>query len=146
MERTYELTVFNTVTGEYEKVSVSKEVFQAYMRTGWNIKDNDKSFYDHEIQFSALIGGEEGSYENFSEFIDSSANPEVIFSKQDQIRALHTAISKLTNQERELIIALFYEGQTEQSYAESLGLKQQTIHKKKERILKKIKNSLFDGC
>jgi len=146
MERTYELTVFNTVTGEYEKVSVSKEVYQAYMRTGWNIKDNNKSYYDHEIQFSALIGGEEGYYENFSVFVDSSANPEAIFSKRDQERTLRKAISELTSQERELIIALFYERKTEQSYAEHLGVKQQTIHKKKKRILKKLKNFLLDGC
>lgn len=146
MERTYVLTVFNTVTGEFEKVSVSKEVYHAYMRTGWNIKDNDKSYYDHEIQFSALIGGEEGSYENFNVFVDSSANPEVIFSKRDQERTLRKAISELTSQERELIIALFYERKTEQSYAEHLGVKQQTIHKKKKRILKKLKNLLLDGC
>jgi len=43
MEKTYEVTVFNTVTGKYEKVSVSKEVYHAFMRTGWNIKDNNET-------------------------------------------------------------------------------------------------------
>ena len=36
MEKTYEVTTFNTITRKYEKVSVSKEVYHAYTRTGWN--------------------------------------------------------------------------------------------------------------
>ena len=36
----YTLTVFNTCTQEYEEVAVTEEVYRAYYRTGWNIKDN----------------------------------------------------------------------------------------------------------
>lgn len=38
----YTLTVFNTCTQEYEEVAVTEEVYRAYYRTGWNIKDNNQ--------------------------------------------------------------------------------------------------------
>mgnify|MGYP004570177211 CR=1 FL=1 len=76
MEKTYLIMVYNTLTSQYEDVTVSEEVYNAYMRTNWNIKDNTKRFYAHEIQFSSLIGGEEGTYENFQEFIDTEHTPE----------------------------------------------------------------------
>ena len=76
MSKTYLITVYNTLTSKYEDVTVSEEVYHAYMRTNWNMKDNTKNFYTHEIQFSSLIGGEEGAYENFREFIDTEHTPE----------------------------------------------------------------------
>ena len=53
----------------YEDVVVTKDVYDTYCRTEWNIKDNNASFYDHEIQMSCLIGGEDNGYENFREFV-----------------------------------------------------------------------------
>ncbi|MCU6720883.1 hypothetical protein OCV67_13230 [Porcipelethomonas ammoniilytica] len=52
----YIISVRNTANGKYENVEVTEEVYRAYMRTGWNIKDNDESFFKHQIQFSALLG------------------------------------------------------------------------------------------
>ena len=54
--RKFTLIVFNTCTQEYEEVIVTEEVYRAYCRTRWNIKDNDQSFFDHEIQTSGMIG------------------------------------------------------------------------------------------
>ena len=63
--RKFTLIVFNTCTQEYEEVIVTEEVYRAYCRTRWNIKDNDQSFFDHEIQTSGMIGSQDGAYENF---------------------------------------------------------------------------------
>jgi len=52
----YIISVRNTANGKYENVEVTEEVYRAYMRTGWNIKDNDESFFKHQTQFSALLG------------------------------------------------------------------------------------------
>lgn len=142
MTETYELTIFNTVTQKYEKVSVSKEVYHAYMRTGWNIKDNNESYYAHEIQLSSLIGGEDGAYENFQEFLEDSEDPEKLHEKQEQIEALHTAIAELTDADQHLVQALFFDGQSEREYADHLGVYRNAVHKRKVRILKQLKNSL----
>ena len=75
--RKYTLIVFNTCTREYEEVTVTEEVYHAYCRTRWNIKDNDESFFDHEIQMSGMIGSQDGAYENFREFIDTINVPDL---------------------------------------------------------------------
>ena len=35
-EKVYVLNVYNTMTGQYELIQVTKEVFQTYRRTKWN--------------------------------------------------------------------------------------------------------------
>ena len=61
-EKTYILNVYNTMTGEFELVQVTKEVFQTYRRTKWHIEDSTERFYKHETQMSSLIGGENDGY------------------------------------------------------------------------------------
>ena len=51
------------MTGEFELVQVTKEVFQTYRRTKWHIEDSTERFYKHETQMSSLIGGENDGYE-----------------------------------------------------------------------------------
>lgn len=65
------LKVYDTITGKMVDVEVTPEVYREYMRTEWGIKNNNNSFYEHEIQFSALIGGNDDAYENFDEFIQN---------------------------------------------------------------------------
>ena len=68
-EKAYILNIYNTMTGEFELVQVTKEVFQTYRRTKWHIEDSTERFYKHETQMSSLIGGENDGYERFHEFI-----------------------------------------------------------------------------
>ena len=125
----YTLIVFNTCTQKYEEVTVTEEVYRAYCRTGWNIKDNDQSFFDHEIQLSGMIGSQDGAYENFREFVDSVNTPE---------------------NSRSLVQSLFFDGLSEYEYADILGVSRAAIHKRKMRILKALKKTLkkfkFGGC
>lgn len=62
-EKNYFLNIYNTMTGEFELVQVTKEVFQTYRRTKWHIEDSTERFYKHETQMSSLIGGENDGYE-----------------------------------------------------------------------------------
>jgi RNA polymerase sigma factor (sigma-70 family) len=139
MSKTYTLSVYNTTTGRYENVPVNEEVYRTYKRTGWNIDDNNTRFYDHEIQFSQLIGGDDGAYENFHEFISdddaiSNAVMDSIFKA-----SLQKAMCSLKVDEVDLINALFFDGKTEREYAKDTGIPPMTIHDRKVRILKKIK-------
>ena len=76
-EKNYFLNIYNTMTGEFELVQVTKEVFQTYRRTKWHIEDSTERFYKHETQMSSLIGGENDGYERFHEFIDYDNTPEI---------------------------------------------------------------------
>ena len=74
----YIISIKNTFSGKYENIEVSEEVYTAYMRTGWNIKDNDDSFFKHQIQFSALLGNIDDAVENFKEFINAVEDVEEV--------------------------------------------------------------------
>ena len=92
-----------------------------------------------------LIGGEEGAYENFKEFIDTENIPDNTVLKIMEIDALRKALSVLSDADNELVQALFYDGLTEQEYAVQVGISQQMISRKKQRILKSLKKLLSEG-
>ena len=133
----FTLIVFNTCTREYEEVMVTEEVYRTYCRTRWNIKDNDQSFFDHEIQTSGMIGSQDGAYENFREFIDAINTLE-----QMKKEALYQAISALPAADQALVQGLFFKGQSELDYAREIGVSQPAVHKRKVRILKSLKKLL----
>jgi len=134
----YIISVRNTANGKYENVEVAEEVYIAYMRTGWNIKDNDESFFKHQIQFSALLGNINDAAENFKEFINAVEDVAEITEKNLISEALKKVLKQLDQDERELIFLIFDQNKTEVECAEKYGISQQFINKKKKRILDKL--------
>ena len=55
------------------------------------------------------------------------------------LRKLKESMKILTADEHELILALFFDNKSEREYAENKGVYHNAIHKKKLRILKKLK-------
>jgi RNA polymerase sigma factor (sigma-70 family) len=146
-EKVYVLNVYNTMTGQYELIQVTKEVFQAYRRTKWNIEDSTERFFKHETQMSSLIGGENDGYERFHEFIDYDNTPENQAIEEMVFQSLHNVLELLPPKDYELIYELYFKNHTERECAQRLGMSQQAIHERKKRILKKIKNNLDEeGC
>ena len=137
--KTYTLNIYNHATGCFETVEVTEEVYRTYQRTAWNIEDNDASFYAHEIQFSSLIGGSEDAFQNFREFIDTENTPDRMIERTEIAETLRRTIGSLTEKEQALIYAIYFDGLTEREYARLCGVAQPTIHKMKQRILKKNK-------
>ncbi|MCR5021178.1 sigma-70 family RNA polymerase sigma factor [Ruminococcus sp.] len=132
------IKVYDTITGKMVDVEVSEKVYKAYTRTEWNIKNNDNSFFEHEIQFSQLIGGDNGSFENFREFIideDAAANKAIIMA---EIEAMFKAVKRLDEKDKALIKMLFFDSMTERECAVYYSINQKNINKKKKRILAKL--------
>lgn len=138
--KTYTLKIYNTLTDQYEEVAVSEKVYKEFRRTKWEIENKDRSYYTHEIQMSALIGGENEQYENFREFIDSDNTPEKLVLDEIQISELKEILKELSEEERHLILSIYFKGMTEFEYAKKIGVTQQNISKKKKRILMFLKN------
>ena len=144
MERTYTVKVYNTISNQFEDVAVTKEVYDTYRRTEWNIKDNNESFYEHEIQMSGLIGGEDDGYENFREFIDEENTPERNIVYAEIKKALLESVAELAEEERALVHALYWQGLSEREYSRRSGIPQRTINHRKMYILEKMrKNKIF---
>ncbi len=133
--------VYDTISKKIVEVEVSDEVRTHYNRTQWNIDDNNESFFKHEIQFSALIGGHENAFENFREFMPDYDIEEETYRKIFTER-LYNCLKLLSESERDLIIMLFFENKTERECAEFYGANQKNINKKKAKILCKLNKLL----
>ena len=132
------LRVYDTTTGKVVEIEASQEIYDAYMRTFWNIHDNNESFFAHEIQFSQLIGGNESAYENFREFITKQDPTFEEAVKNTYIEKVLEAVKKLKGSDRELIEIIYFKNMTERECAKYYGISCKNIHKKKVRILSKL--------
>lgn len=133
--------VYDTISKKIVEVEVCDEIYTNFQRTKWAIENNDSSFYDHEIQFSALIGGHENAFENFKEFRNDYDVEEETDRKMFTER-LHNCLKLLPESEQELIIMLYFENKTERECAEFYGVNQKNINKKKTKILCKLNKLL----
>ena len=52
---------------------------------------------------------------------------------------LHEAIKELSDEDAELVRALFFEGVTERDYAKELNISQVAVHKRKKKVLEKLR-------
>ncbi len=59
-QQIYTVNVYNTITEQYENISVTEEFYREYMRMQWKMKNDNMRFYAHEIQLSGLIGAKTG--------------------------------------------------------------------------------------
>lgn len=131
--------VYNTVTGKYEFIDLSEPVHSELKQWNWRQEKQDVSIHKHEVMVSEL----HGDYETFREFADiTDVEDDAI--KLMMIKQLHICIEQLTENERELISALFFYSMTEREYADLIGQTQQNINKKKQRILSKLYKLLIE--
>lgn len=136
------VSVYDTITKRYVEIEVSKKIRTYYNRTQWNIDDNNKSFYKHEIQFSALKGNINGELENFQEFRTENDDVERRVIQNIKCEKLYSCLNELSDDERRLIFAIYFENKTENEVAYFLHTTQQNINKKKRRILCKLNKLL----
>lgn len=76
--------------------------------------------------------------DNAMQFSDASESVEDAAFRLMAEDELHLALGKLIDEEYTLVYVLFFEGKT-RVYAKALGVSQVAVHKKKQRILKKMK-------
>ena len=107
------VSVYDTITKRYVEIEVSEKIRTYYNRTQWNIDDNNKSFYKHEIQFSALKGNINGELENFQEFRTENDDVERRVIQNIKFEKLYSCLNELSEDERRLIFAIYFENKTE---------------------------------
>lgn len=139
MPKNYTLSVFNTVTSQYEDISVTEAVYNEYRRSCWREEKSDAKHRKNETPFSSLIGGENHAFENFHEFLSDEFNPETLVSDAIQREALQKALSELSSAEQEMLKALYADGLSEREYASITGIPQKTINNRKLAILRKLR-------
>lgn len=105
----------------------------------------ERTMIDHKTQTVRVIPSREDSYERLLEqevqFEGENQTEEWVIQNL-QFEQLYKALSLLSEDEQYLIRQLFFEERTERDLAEELKIYHNAVHKRKNLILKKLKNIL----
>lgn len=134
-------------------IEVSEEVYAAYMQGDRKMRyfesdlKTERILLDENGQIIRVIPSREDSLDrlmddNAGQFADSHESVEDMVLRRISIEEVHEALVQLTEKERQLIDALYFQELTERDAAAMLGISQPAVHKQKMRILKKLKNFL----
>ena len=140
----YEVSVFNTITKKYEMVEVSKEVFDAYRRTGWGCENDDRRYYSHTTDTCDLECGFKDAFENLNSYVSECIHRYERETSEFECREIvRDAMEVLKPRDRALIEAIYFEEKTLEEYGRELGVTRQTIHQRKDRILRVLKKEIL---
>lgn len=139
------------VSGQY--IEVTDVVYDAYMKGDRKIRyfENDlkteRVLMDTDGHIKQIIPSREDSLDrlmddNAEQFTDHHESVEDMVLRKISAEKLYQALTELSEKERELIVALFFEEKTERELAIVLGISQPAVHKQKNKILKKLKTFL----
>lgn len=98
-----------------------------------------RSIANGDVSYDALDTDE---FNGEDTLVDPDENIAEQVAQRMMVEKLHHVLPLLSEDERNLIIALFYERHTEREYATAIGISQVAVHKRKHRILEKLKNFL----
>ena len=139
------------VSGQY--IEVTDVVYDAYMKGDRKIRyfENDlkteRVLMDTDGHIKQIIPSREDSLDrlmddNAEQFTDHHESVEDMVLRKISAEKLYQALTELSEKERELIVALFFEEKTERELAIVLGISQPAVHKQKNKIIKKLKTFL----
>lgn len=130
-----------------QTIEVTDAVYEAYMKGDRKMRyfENDlkaeRILLDEDGQIKQIILSREDSLDrlmddNAEQFSDRHESVEDMVLRKISVERLHTALSTLSEKERELIETLFFEEKTERDVASAMGISQPAVHKQKNKILK----------
>lgn len=128
-----------TLVVNKKRISVTEEVYRAYYQQKERETYLDKLSQKHDISFEEC---EEKGIQVDYLLSHSQESIEDKLIKAEMLAKLTEAIEKLSEQERLLIYELFFRGKSERQLARQLGVYQYAVHKRKLRILEKLKKLL----
>ena len=132
-----------TIYVQGEAVPVSEEVYRVYHH--YERKEEYFSYDRKRGKFQQDTGtflpSKEDSYDRLLEQDQQFASPDV--STEDQVISqvwLESFAKRLTQEERELLYKLYFQEKTEREVSRELGISKSALHRRKVKLLEKIKN------
>ena len=120
-----------------QKIKVSEQIYKVYWREHEKYLERvDKQ--NHLLFFSSL--DHDGHF--VDNIVDENVDVAKIVETQMMIEVVRNAISKLNDEERDIIERLYFNDETLSSVARDKGVTYQTIQWRKDRILRKLKEIL----
>lgn len=122
-------------------VEVSEKIYKVY----WREKEHEKYLEqvdkkNHLLFFSSL--DHDGHY--VDNIVDESVNVEKIVETQLMIEAVRKAISRLNDEERDIIERLYFNDETLRSVARLKSITHPALIKRRNKILEKLKKFIED--
>lgn len=114
------------------QIPVSKEVYYAFKRPAWKERKRSQVRAEKELSLEAFADA------GF-EIPSGEALVDEIVEDKLLLDMLSKALSELTEEERVLIDELFFNDKSEREIAREIGVSQPAIHKRRNRILEKLK-------
>ena len=119
-----------------QKVKVSEDIYKVY----WREREHEKYLKrvdrkNHLLLFSSL--DHDGHF--VDNLVDESVDVEKIVETQMMVEALRKAISKLNNEERDIIERLYFNDETLRSVAKLKSITHPALIKRRNKILEKLK-------
>ena len=114
------------------QIPVSKEVYYAFKRPAWKERKRRQVRAEKELSLEAFADA------GF-EIPSGEALVDEIVEDKLLLDMLSKALSELTEEERVLIDELFFNDKSEREIAREIGVSQPAIHKRRNRILVKLK-------
>lgn len=113
------------------KVPVTEEVYRAYKQPAWR-----------EHKRRTIRAEFERSLERFEEDHAPISSNEVLENIVTDKILIETLLSALTPQEKFIIDEIYFQDKSEREVAETINIAQQNVNKKKNKILKKLRDLL----
>lgn len=121
-------------------MEVTAETYKAYYKDQRRQKYIDeRSLLNGDVSYDALDTDETLGAEVFA---DTKTNVEATVINKMTVAELRKAFLLLSPDERELITAIYIQNLTEREYAKQKGVYHNAVHKRKLRILEKLKKFL----
>ena len=124
-----------------KKIEVSEEIYKVYWQEKNHenyLKQIDKK--NHLLLFSSLY--QDGHFEG--NVPDDKCDLNKVVQTQIMIEAVRDAVSKLTDEEKEIIQRLYYDDETLRMLAKDKKISHPAMIKRRDKILSKLKVLLKD--
>jgi len=119
-----------TINGE--EVTVNEDVYRAFKRPAWMERKRREVRNEKERSLDAFMD------EGFDIPSNDPLTDEIVEDKL-LLETLYMALAELTENERDLIDALFYQKKSEHTVARDMGISQNTVNYHKKRVLDKLR-------
>ena len=119
-------------------VEVSAEVYFTYFRARrrWSAQ-GERDTYNGVVSYDAMDTEETLGEETIPD-LDAISVEDMVLDNLRREKLLR-CLFQLTETEQSLIHALFYEEKTEREYAETLGISQNAVNKRRHKVLDKLR-------
>ena len=147
MAKPYRIPDFRKMSPEAseEVIAVLRTTERKMQYQEYDLK-SEQTIIDQENQTVTIIPSREDSFERLVEqsvqFREETLSLDEWIIRRLEIEQLHKALNVLSDDERYLIIQLYFEERTEREVAEELGVYHNAVHKQKIRILAKLRKIL----